>query len=319
MSHKPTITAVIPSWNRREELRACLDSLRKQQGVMLEIVVADDGSTDGTLEMVKEEFPEVVVVSGGQHLGPGYRRNQGLLAGHGDYVLQLDSDSEFGNPSAIANMAAILAACPDVGSVGGEIAAHAKDFDHVHALAFDRMDRPQRVTGNREEALECDYLATLCCMMRRRDVQRLGGYDPYGRYGGEDADLGYRLKCAGFRNMARFDCAALHHASSLGRHEDSSYRYCVAWWRFVVKHRGVGVFLFRAGWYAANLLVSGLLFPFSAIRTRARRARIHKLSTLLIVLRAAAYNLRHVRGTLANRDSDYLSASAMNAFLGWKG
>lgn len=309
---RPQVSAVIPSWNRKVELMRCINSLLSQRNVALEIIVVDDRSTDGSVEMVRKSFPDVVVICGDHSVGPAYRRNQGILASRGDYVLQLDSDTEFNDPEAIAHMADKLSSAPDVGSVGGEIAAHVGDFNHVHALVFDRMDRPQRISGGCDADFDCDYLATLCCMMRRNDLLVWGGYDPYGEYGGEDADLGFRIKNAGFRNVASYKCAALHHASPSGRHEDASYRFCLAWWRFVIKHRGVAVFLMRFGWYVMRLC---LLMPLTF---NGRGHRRNQIAVLSMAVKAAAANLRQVIAISRMSNSNYLGFKEMGQFEGCK-
>ncbi len=290
----------------------CIRSLLSQRNVALEIIVVDDRSTDGSVEMVRQSFPDVVVIRGENSVGPAHRRNQGILASHGDYVLQLDSDTEFNHPDAIANMVAKMDSSPDVGSVGGEIAAHVGDFDHVHALIFDRMDRPQRISGGRDAEFDCGYLATLCCMMRRKDLLVWGGYDPYGEYGGEDADLGFRIKKAGFRNLASFKCAALHHASQSGRHFDASYRFCLAWWRFVIKHRGASVFLLRFGWYVMRL---GLLLPLALSRNGRRKDQIAVLS---MAVKSASANIRNLTFISRMRHANYLSSEEMRRFEAYK-
>lgn len=312
---QPRVSCVIPSWNRKSDLRVCLQSLRRQQGVQYEAIVVDDASHDGSPQMVREEFPEATLICGHFSVGPAHRRNQGVVASSGEYVLQLDSDSEFTNPRALTNMATILATRPEVGSVGGEIAAHVQDWDHVHGVRLDKRDSPQRVTGGREEEVQCDFLATLCCMMRRADAITLGGYDPYLEYGGEDTDLGYRLKKAGFQNIARYDCAAVHHASPSGRHADASYRFCMAGWRFTLKHRGVPVFLFRFGWYAMRLAATLLIRPFCGGGGNMAPERI---AALRAIVRAALPNARGMHRALYSRSRDFLDFEEMRRFERWK-
>lgn len=314
-SSQPLVSCVIPSWNRRKDLRVCLQSLRKQQDVTCEVIVADDASRDGSPEMVCEEFPEAILIRGTLTVGPAHRRNQGVAASRGEYVLQLDSDSEFANPRALANMTAILASRPEIGSVGGEIAVHVQDWDHVHGVRLDRRDSPQRVSGGREDEVQCDCLPALCCMMRRADVVRLGGYDPYLEYGGEDTDLGYRLKKAGFQNIVRYDCAALHHASPSGRHEDASYRFSLAGWRFVLKHRGIPMFLLYLGWYLVRLAVSRIVVRLPWHPAWAEPDRVNRLRS---IVRAAWPNARRMFIAVRSRNRNFLAPAEMCAYEQWK-
>ncbi|UZR93205.1 glycosyltransferase family 2 protein [Chondrinema litorale] len=89
------IYIVIPVFNRKQFTKDCLDSLRKQTDKRFKIVVVDDGSTDGTSEMLKEEYPEVHVLYGDGNLFWTAATNMGIryaLENNADYVLTLNND-----------------------------------------------------------------------------------------------------------------------------------------------------------------------------------------------------------------------------------
>ncbi|HEX6747223.1 MAG TPA: glycosyltransferase family 2 protein [Longimicrobium sp.] len=93
MAERPLVTVVIPTWNRLPLLRQAVDSVRAQSWAEWELVIADDGSTDGTAEWVRAlGDPRVRLVSAPHSGNPGQVRNRGVAAGWGALVAFLDSD-----------------------------------------------------------------------------------------------------------------------------------------------------------------------------------------------------------------------------------
>lgn len=97
-----TFTIIIPAYNAEAYLQRCLDSILLQEFTDYEVIVVDDGSTDGT-SSVLEQYPMVKVISQSNH-GMATARNRGLEAAQGDYVLFVDSDDEL-MPQALSNLA----------------------------------------------------------------------------------------------------------------------------------------------------------------------------------------------------------------------
>ena len=87
---QPLVTVVIPTYNRREYLPGALKSVRNQTYRNLEIIVVDDGSTDGTDAMLKRE--QGIMFLRQQNSGPSAARNTGIGAARGEFVAFLDSD-----------------------------------------------------------------------------------------------------------------------------------------------------------------------------------------------------------------------------------
>jgi glycosyltransferase involved in cell wall biosynthesis len=85
-----TISVIIPSYNRRDLLLTCLDSVAEQSLLPNEIIVVDDGSTDGTIEALEKRDDIRLIVQ--ENAGPGAARNRGANAATGQYIAFLDSD-----------------------------------------------------------------------------------------------------------------------------------------------------------------------------------------------------------------------------------
>jgi GT2 family glycosyltransferase len=90
----PEISVVIPNWNGRTHLQRCLSSLRNQEFLEFEVIVVDNGSTDGSVEFVHLHFPEIKVIPLGENKGFSMAVNEGIKWAKGDYVLLLNNDVE---------------------------------------------------------------------------------------------------------------------------------------------------------------------------------------------------------------------------------
>ena len=89
------ISAVIPVFNREKTIRRCIDSVLGQTYPVYEIIVVDDGSTDQTLKILKEEYDDCIKLVRQNHKGAQAARNAGIKAACGAYIAFLDSDDEW--------------------------------------------------------------------------------------------------------------------------------------------------------------------------------------------------------------------------------
>ena len=87
-------TVVIPNWNGERFLDLCLGSLRNQSFRDFETIVVDNGSTDGSIDLVREHFPDVRVVELGENRGIAAAFNVGVEASDTEFVVLLNNDTE---------------------------------------------------------------------------------------------------------------------------------------------------------------------------------------------------------------------------------
>ena len=91
----PKISVIVPAYNAEKYIEKCLDSVLAQTFEDYEIVIVNDGSKDGTLDVLnryKSEYPERITVISQENSGPGTTRNNAIKAATGDYLIFLDSD-----------------------------------------------------------------------------------------------------------------------------------------------------------------------------------------------------------------------------------
>lgn len=208
MSPKRTVAVVIPSWNSERLLPRCIDSL-EAQGVPLELLVVDNGSTDGTLELLGERGVEHV--SQPANIGFAAAVNLGVARVGAPAVLVLNADTVL-EPGCVVALDAALAADPGLGGVqprllqlgdGPRDPATARLYSAGMALtadgrAFERgAGEPQGELS--ASAREIFGVCGAACLLRRELFDRLGGYDE--RYFSfyEDVDLNVRARIAGWR------------------------------------------------------------------------------------------------------------------------
>ena len=90
---KPLVSVILPTYNRKEFLPRCLDAVFNQSYQPLEVIVVDDGSTDGTYTFIRDKYRGKVRYFQEKHSGlPAIARNRGLEAAGGDYIAFCDSD-----------------------------------------------------------------------------------------------------------------------------------------------------------------------------------------------------------------------------------
>ena len=88
------VSIIIVNYNTKELTRNCLKSVfERTDGISFEVIVSDNGSTDGSLEMIRAEFPQVVLIENGANLGFGAANNRALAVARGKYVFYLNSDT----------------------------------------------------------------------------------------------------------------------------------------------------------------------------------------------------------------------------------
>ncbi len=100
----PSVDAVVVNWNGRELLRPCLRTLLASRYTSLSVIVVDNASTDGSQELVREEFPQVRLIANAENEGFAAGANTGIrsvMEGGGDYALLMNNDTEI-DPDAVA-------------------------------------------------------------------------------------------------------------------------------------------------------------------------------------------------------------------------
>ena len=233
------VSIVIVNWNTRELLRACLSSIpRTIHGGngpdaafhQIEVIVVDNGSHDGSVEMVAREFPYVQLLINERNVGFAAANNLALRTAHGRYLLLLNSDTVV-RPSAIEAMVAHMDAHLELGAVGprllnadGSLQLSAHDFprlDHDAVMLLEVKHWPlignvvrrvaQRTYGpQHEQTRTVDWVSGACLMLRREALRQVGVLDEAYFFFFEESDLCYRLSERRWRTAFLADAEVIH-------------------------------------------------------------------------------------------------------------
>ena len=210
------ISVIVVNWNRKELLRACLGSLRRQAGVEFEIVVVDNGSADGSADMAECEFG-ARVIRNPENRGFCAANNQGIAIARGEWVALLNNDAE-AEPGWLAALLRAFESRPDVGMAASKILVweDPRRIDKAGHLIYPDGQNRGRGTGaldrgqfdRLEETLWPDGCAA---MYRKAMLDETGGFDEDFFAYGDDAELGLRARIAGWKCLYVPDAVVRHH------------------------------------------------------------------------------------------------------------
>ncbi len=194
----PKVSIVIPTYNRATMVCEAIDSVLGQTYTDFEILVVDDGSTDGTGEMLQSRYGAPVRYFYQENQGRAVARNQGIRLSEGEYLVFLDSD-DWLLPRALEVQVDFLDRHPDVDVVYGDGYYCDAAGRRLQRIAEERPPIPEEGLLS-VMVLHNVVVATHSAMVRRRALDLLGDpwFDEHLR-GTEDADLWLRLAAAGAR------------------------------------------------------------------------------------------------------------------------
>lgn len=211
-------TVVIPNYNGIKYIENCLKSLYESTICDFDIIVIDNASTDGSLEVIKEKFPQVTLVENEKNEGFSYAVNQGITMSKTAYVILLNNDTVV-TKNFVTELEKVMDDDDDVFSASAKmISLHdqtkiddAGDYYCALGWAF------ARGKGKNPEDFQndCDIFAACAgaAIYRRELFAEIGLFDVNHFAYFEDIDVGYRAKIYGYRN--RFAAkAVVYHAGS---------------------------------------------------------------------------------------------------------
>ncbi|MEA3403316.1 MAG: glycosyltransferase family 2 protein [Armatimonadota bacterium] len=265
----PDVSVCIVSWNVADDLRACLKSIRGQHTPpTFEIIVADNASSDESVAMLREHFPEVKVIVNERNLGFARACNQTLRAARGRYLLVLNPDTVL-EPDALEKLVAVADAHPQAGIVApklvypdGSLQHSCRRFPTITAAVF-RNTLLGRVFPNATAASryimadrdhdteqEVDWASGACLLIRREAYEEVGELDEGFVWGSEDVDYCLRMHQAGWTVLYSPVTTVVH---AVGRSSDQAVIRTI-----LRTHRGM--FRLYSKHFARNPLAKALVF-----------------------------------------------------------
>jgi hypothetical protein len=223
------VSVVVVNWNTQDILRDCLRSIYEQCGeIDIEVIVIDNASTDGSVEMVKKDFTQVTLIENSQNRGFAAANNKGIAISKGRYVLLLNSDTVVLD-NAIAKTVAFADSHPEAAVVGCRVLNPDRTLQptcfmfpsilnmllsstYLYKL-FPKskfFGRERMTWWNRNDIREVDVV-TGCFMLVRQDaIKKVGSMDEQFFMYGEETDWCYRFKQADWKILFT-PCAEIIH------------------------------------------------------------------------------------------------------------
>lgn len=301
------ISVIIVSWNARDYLRDCLASVYKTgDGVLHEVIVVDNDSSDGSPEMVAQQFPQVNLIRAGGNLGFAKANNLGIKQATGSMFALVNSDVVV-HPECFQRLAAFLDSQSEAGLVGpkvfgrdGLIQLNCGKLPTIwntacRLLGLDRvLGRWSLFSGFQMRNLdysrrqEVGVLSGCFWLARRSAVEQVGGLDEQFFFYAEDIDWCKRFKDAGWKIVIEPAATATHFGG--GSSSNAPIRYSIEmmrsnliYWR---KHHGnlgrLAFYLLFTARCGVRFLANGFLRVIGLARNEANK---HKIKEDVVCLR----------------------------------
>ena len=273
-----TVSAVIPHRNSGDLLERCVDALLAASGLD-EIVVADEGSTDGSADRVAAK-PKVRVVESTRR-GFAAAMNTAVAEARGDRLLLLNSDA-FVRPDTIERLNRRLDEDPHLALCGAALVnpdgtrtkTHTDLFTFFRAM-IDTLNIRPPIDQDGRGLVRVQAVLPTCALARREALEEIGGFDERFVFYYEDLDVSLRLAQAGWEQAIDWDAEAVHiggGSTSAGAHQRWFAQYHRSRLLYMQKHFPRGWRLYAAFW-ATKASVHVVTWTARAAVNRARGDR----------------------------------------------
>lgn len=217
MAEPADVSVIIVNWNACALLAGCLHALLIQEGVTKQMIVVDNASTDGSVEMMHARFPEVTLLANARNRGFAVANNQGARLAAGRYLLLLNPDTEF-PPAGLATLVHFADAHPDAAVIGPRLlnadgtqqrsawrgfpsqGTALADALYLWKLPWLPISRASELTPNELRLPQpVDHLLGACLLIRRAAWESIGPLDERFFLFLEETDWCRRARAAGWQ------------------------------------------------------------------------------------------------------------------------
>ena len=248
------LSIIIVNWNTKDLLIQCLKSLEQTlQRLKMKVYVVDNGSVDRSVELMKEKFPEVIVIQNPINLGFAKANNQALILSKSKYILLLNPDTQVKH-AAIERLLSFMDTHLDSGVAGAQLlnsdGSKQNSIANFPSLATELLNKsllrllfPKTFPGkgrDYRDPVEVDSVIGACMMVRREAIEQVGLLDEDYFLFLEETDWCYRMKKAGWK-VYHVPQAEIYHLQGKSAEKDKK-RAKVEYYRsrhqYFKKHKG---------------------------------------------------------------------------------
>ncbi|MDD5451818.1 MAG: glycosyltransferase family 2 protein [Desulfovibrionales bacterium] len=244
------ISIIIVNWNTKDLLRNCLNSIYgKVQGIALEIIVIDNASHDGSVAMLREEFPQVTIIENNTNRGFGAANNQAFGIMKGRYALLLNTDTVL-KEHAVYELFSFMEVHPDAAMACGQLLNADGSKQNSIANFPDLLTLflntplleylfPKRYPSKRYDykgPVEVDSGIGACLLVRKQAIDEVGMFDERYFFFFEETDWALQMKTAGWK-IYHVPSARIYHlqGQSIGRNVRSRIEFYRSRYQFFKK------------------------------------------------------------------------------------
>lgn len=252
------LSIIIVNTNNMPVLQPCLDSIyRHTRDLQFEVILVDNGSSDGSLDLIRQSYPQVNLVENGANLGFSKANNRGIEKSSGKAVILLNSDTEL-RGNALKHLYDFLFSDPNIGACGGTLIypSGAPQFSYGYFPSFSRTlwitastvlrvkaGRKERAvipSRDAKEPFRVEYVCGADLMIKKEALDKVGLLDERFFVYSEEVDLCCRILQGGYTNWLLPDVKILHHIEGSFR-ERKRMRELIFFTslnRYLMKHYG---------------------------------------------------------------------------------
>lgn len=293
------LSIIIVNWNTKEMLKNCISSiLENSNGLNVEIIVVDNASSDGSGEMVKDNFPNVKLIDSGGNIGFARANNLAIPHVKSQHILFLNPDTIVGQ-NALNKMHDFLIATPSIGALGCKIInAYGRTAElplQIEVSPFKKLFLQLFFSGEsanlvkkifpHQNSHQSGYLRNLfgaCIMVRKKVLDEVGYFDEQFFMYAEDIDLCHRIFRHGWKLYYLSEAEILHFeggASQKAPSDFSTRMMCESVSKLMYKNYGkIGRLIYKIGLFAGSLIRLALLIILSIGNKSEDRRRKTKYS-----------------------------------------
>jgi len=261
--HTPLVAIIILNWNGKEDTIKCLESMHAVTYANYDIMIVDNGSTDGSVVCLRERYPEIDIIENTENLGFAGGNNVGITKAmdrSADYVLLLNNDVVV-DLEFLQELVDVAESDQEVGFVGPKIYYESyKGKRDVIEFAGARLNirrgdshhigQNEADVGQHDKIREVDYITGACLLVKKEVIRKIGLIDPVYFMYWEDADWQIRGKKMGYKSVYVPASKVWHKISAASGGETKAY--------FLTRNR----FLFMKKNFSRSAYLSFLIYFF---------------------------------------------------------
>lgn len=256
----PCVSIVIATWNRKADILRTLGRVLEETSPTREVIVVDNGSTDGTSGAIRSQYPGVKLIEPGDNLGHTGGQNLGVGHAQANYVALLDDDS-YPEQESLTKACRLLDECPGVGAVAANVFVPTTAVWEAHRFFKSVPDVPKDVPW---------FMG--CGVILRRDLfNHLGGYSSHYQNYWDDQELSFRILNAGYRIVLHPGALVVHEATAANRSTS----------RFVYQLTRNGLWFIRSAYRGRHAWEYGLVLAASNLAAVALAKDIRSAGSVL--------------------------------------